>query len=222
MDSYDFRLVKKLCLFKHLPEEILDRLLRNGQMRIVEYRKNQIVHSEGDTCTYVEIVLQGKLIVEHIDESGDLLVIAKFEPNDLIGGNLVFSLEAQYPLTITSLENTRLVTVSGDNLFTLLTTYPLMLKTFLQMISENTLVLNNKITNYLNRTIREGLVTFLRQESIKQNSRTIDLPFSKTHLAEILGVQRTSVSRELKKMEEDGLIDFKRKHIILLGIDLED
>jgi len=222
LDSYDFRLVKKLCLFKHLPEDILDRLLRNRQLRIVEYRKNQIVHSEGDACKNVEIVLQGKLIVEHFSESGDLLVIAKFEPNDLIGGNLVFSLGAQYPLTITSLEPTQLVTVSGDDLFRLLSTYPIMLKTFLQMLSENTLVLNNKITRYLNRTIREGLVTFLRQESIKQNSKKIKLPCSKTHLAEILGVQRTSVSREFKKMENEGLIDFKRDNIILIGIDLEE
>jgi CRP/FNR family transcriptional regulator, dissimilatory nitrate respiration regulator len=221
MDSSHTRLVNELFLFRDVPETTINSFLRNGQIRMIEYRKNQIVHSEGDDCTHVEIVVTGNLVVEHIDESGDLLVVAKFGPNDIIGGNLVYALHARYPLTITSLHDTQVATVSGINLFTLLTTYPIMLKTFLKMISENTLVLNNKITNYLNRTIREGLVTFLRQESIKQNTRNITLPVSKTHLAEILGVQRTSISRELKKMKDDSLIDFRGEHIVLLGIDLE-
>jgi CRP/FNR family transcriptional regulator, dissimilatory nitrate respiration regulator len=221
MESSHIQLVSELYLFREVPKATVNSLIRDGHIRVIEYRKNQIVHSEGDDCTHVEIVMTGNLVVQHIDESGDLLVVAKFGANDLIGGNLVYSLHARYPMTITSLGNTQVVTISGANLFTLLTAHPSMLKTFLHMISANTLVLNNKITRYLNSTIRECLVTFLRQESIKQHTTMVKLPFSKTHLAEILGVQRTSVSRELKKMKDDGLIDFKRDHISLLGIDLE-
>lgn len=41
------------------------------------------------------------------------------------------------------------------------------------------------------------------------------LPCSKKHLAEFFGVQRSSLGRELKKLNEEGLIEFDSASITL-------
>jgi len=43
---------------------------------------------------------------------------------------------------------------------------------------------------------------------------------SKKDLAEKLGVQRSSLSRELNKMRRDGLIDFNANYIIINNLNL--
>jgi CRP-like cAMP-binding protein len=56
----------------------------------------------------------------------------------------------------------------------------------------------------------------LERECKIQNSNRIQLGITKKALAERIGVQRTSLSRELAKMKADGLIDFDDKTITLL------
>ena len=57
---------------------------------------------------------------------------------------------------------------------------------------------------------------FSDEKITKQNSNIIKLNMTKKALAERIGVQRTSLSRELAKMREDGLIEFTPVSISLL------
>ena len=59
-------------------------------------------------------------------------------------------------------------------------------------------------------------MNYLNYESKKQNSNHIKLNITKKALAEKIGVQRTSLSRELAKMRKDGLIQFDSDTITLL------
>ncbi|NLM46621.1 MAG: winged helix-turn-helix domain-containing protein [Firmicutes bacterium] len=67
------------------------------------------------------------------------------------------------------------------------------------------------------KTIREKIIDYLEHESRRQHSRQILLPCTKKELAEQIGVQRTSLSRELARMRADGLIEYNARSITLLG-----
>jgi CRP-like cAMP-binding protein len=152
--------------------------------------------------------MSGRLVIERIDYSGSLFAITQFSRHDILGGNLVYSAKPQYPWTITALEATSIARISGEDLFTVMCGHPDVLKYFLQMISENTQVLHEKITTHLNRTARERISNFLLRESERQKTQFFAIPCSKTRLAEMLGIQRTSLSRELARMKVAGLLDF--------------
>ena len=49
-----------------------------------------------------------------------------------------------------------------------------------------------------------------------QGSNRIQLPVTKKELAEQIGVQRTSLSRELQKMRNEGLLAYDSRTIQLL------
>jgi len=68
----------------------------------------------------------------------------------------------------------------------------------------------------LHRTIRESLLHYLEHEKMKQNINRIMLTMTKKALADRIGVQRTSLSRELQKMKRDGIIDFNADSITIL------
>lgn len=50
----------------------------------------------------------------------------------------------------------------------------------------------------------------------------IKLNYSKKDLAERLGIQRSSLSRELNKMRRDGLLEYDAKTITLKNIEVEN
>lgn len=165
----------------------------------------------------LEIILVGKVAVERIDESGNLMTIAEFLSGEILGGNLLFSRNSHYPMTITAKLPTVILEINKERLFQLFSDNHEFLKSYLEFVSYHATILGERINHYVNKTIRESIMCYLDYEQKKQNSNIIKLGITKKALAEKLGVQRTSLSRELAKMRDDGLIKFDAESIELLG-----
>ena len=135
---------------------------------------------------------------------------------DILGGNLLFSKNPYYPMTILTKLPTDILEIDREALFELFCNNPIFLRTYLELTSDRAFILGDKIKHYINKTIRESIMNYLNYESKKQNSNHIKLNITKKALAERIGVQRTSLSRELAKMRKDGLILFDTDSITLL------
>jgi len=64
-------------------------------------------------------------------------------------------------------------------------------------------------------SIRKKIENFLMEEYKKQGSNIIKVSLSRKEMAEHMGIQRPSLSRELIKMRDVGIIDFNREVIII-------
>lgn len=210
-------LMGQIDLMKSITPQEIESYLIEGSCKITQYRKNNIVHFVGEVCSKLEIILSGKVVIERIDESGNLMTIAEFMGGDVLGGNLMFSKNPYYPMTVTAKEATLILEINKDRLFRLFSDNHEFLSSYLEYVSDHTVILGDRIKHYVNRTIRESIISYLNFESKKQNSSIIKLSMTKKALAERIGVQRTSLSRELAKMREGGLIEFNSVSITLLN-----
>lgn len=215
MDNY-IGLMKKTPLLNSIPDSDLDSYLKDGSFKTIVYGKNNIIHFIGEMCLKSEILLSGKVVVERIDESGNLMTISEFYENDILGGNLLFSKNPHYPMMITAKQPTVVLEISKDRLFELFSSNRDFLRSYLGFISDHAMILGDRIKHYVNKTIRECIMNYLEHERKKQESNKIQLNITKKALAEKIGVQRTSLSRELSKMRKDGLIRYDAKSIELL------
>lgn len=202
-----------LTLLNSLPEQSLEELIRAGRIRFQSFQPGQIIHLDGDLCRGMEIIVLGRVSVERIDEAGNLMVITQFGPDDLIGGNLVFSRNPRYPMTIIAKTAATLVSLEKPLIFELCSAYPEFLEQFLRAISDNAMLLGDKIKHYVQRSLRESLISYLKNMAMIQGSSRILLPVTKKELAEQIGVQRTSLSRELQKMKKEGLLEYDARTI---------
>ena len=216
MNKYYLGLTENSTLLNTLPQNEILKFIANGSFKIVTYEQDNVVHFDGDQCNKLEIILLGKIVVDRIDPSGNLLTIAEFYPDDILGGNLIFSKNHQYPMTVTTQLPSILLEISKDLLLDLCFSNRGFLKSYLEFISDHALLLGEKIKHSVNRSIRECVIRFLKYESKKQSTVQIKLHSSKKALAEKIGVQRTSLSRELQKMKNEGLIIFDTESITIL------
>ena len=86
-----------------------------------------------------------------------------------------------------------------------------LLKVFYQKIKE----FNNRIEILTNKTIRDKLLAYFNIMS-RNNNRIIYLPFSYSDLAYYLAINRSAMTREMKLLKEEGLIEVKGRKIKLL------
>lgn len=104
--------------------------------------------------------------------------------------------------------------------FELSQTSPGFMVGLMTVISDRTLVMTDKIEAIWLKTIRQCIIDFLKYEYCLQKSLALHLNISKKDLAERLGIQRTSLSRELNKMRRDGLLEYNATTITLKRIDI--
>lgn len=203
-----FDRLKKIELFEGLSRESLSELFQNNQYRLSSYRKNSIIHFEGEKCMFLDILLKGEISIQKIDEKGNVLIITEFKAGDNLGGNLLFSHYPYYPMSVLAKSNAEILHIHKDLVLQLCQNSQTFLIRFLRCISEKTTILTNKIKAVTMKSIRESLVEFLNDEYHIQKNKKVHLSMTKKELAERLGIQRTSLSRELSKMKKDGLITY--------------
>ncbi|HBN97589.1 MAG TPA: Crp/Fnr family transcriptional regulator [Firmicutes bacterium] len=214
--SVNSQLIRNATLLNTLPHDAIRAYLKRGDFRVVRYEKNNVLHLEGEECTRLELILSGEIVVEHISESGDLLTVAEFIGGDTLGGNILFSANPYYPLTVATRSAAVVMEIHREVVFKLCSQRPVFLQGFLQHVSDHAFILGDKIKYYAKKSIRERVLGYLHQEQQRQCTNLIQLNMTKKELAEKIGVQRTSLSRELAKMRDDGLILFDRDSITLL------
>ena len=119
-------------------------------------------------------------------------------------------------MTVTTQLPSVLLEINKELLFELFCKNPKFLQTYLEFVSDHASILGDKIKHYVNKSIRQSLISYLSYESKTQNTNHIKLSITKKELSEKIGVQRTSLSRELSKMKKEGIIDFDSKSITIL------
>ena len=216
MDKKHLSVLRATGYFDDFSESLLISLFEENPWRLKTYGKNAFIHMENETCRSWDILLDGRVVIKQIDRDGKILTLTEFGTGDAIGGNTLFSKRPFFPMSIFAKSAATVLHLEKDFVITLCLSSRTFLVRFLEGNSDKALVLSDKIKTISHKSIRSSLIDFLIYEYCLQENRIIRLPMTKKDLAERLGVQRTSLSRELAKMRKEGLIDFDPKHIHIL------
>lgn len=204
----------QLSLFSGLVKETLSTLLEQEAF-IQNFTSNQIIYLQNEKANTMDIVLEGGIIVQNIDQKGNTLSIVSLGKGDMLGGNLIFSDKNEYPMTLIAKSDTLLLRMKKDTILNLCQIDKKFLINLLALFSDKALVLTTKISSLARKTIKEKIMDFLIFESNHQGSDKIILSLSKKELSDRFGIERPSLQRELKKMKNEGLIDYDSRSITL-------
>jgi len=223
MLSDDIQVLKESVIFKNIEEEKLNYIYSKISGSIKKYKKGETISHESDNCNELSVILDGKTELQTIFPSGKVFTLAQLSQGDGFGEAVLFSSTHKYPISVIALSNARIIEISKDKLMEVFTECPVLLENFLALLSNRLIMLNKKLKLLSIDSIRGKLCHMLLEKYKVQQTNMIKLSASKKSLAEQLGVQRPSLSRELIKMKNEGLIDYDKDIVKILDIDmLED
>lgn len=205
-------------LFKDINEDRFFELIKTTNYRIEDVKKNHVIASEDDDCTSIGIVLEGAVEVKKIYPSGKSVTVAQLSSGNMFGEVILFSDKRKYPSTIQASTKAKVFFMSRESFVELSHEEPSVMTNLLNVLSRKILILNNQLKNLSYESIRQKIANFLIQQYGQQQSDYLTLPMSRQKMAEILGVPRPSLSRELIKMKDDGLLDFHKNTVKIMDL----
>ncbi len=207
--------LKRCILFKDIKYEDLSNFLNMSNYTIKKYPEGNVIVIEGSNCEGLGILLEGLLEVQTFYPSGKLLTFSQLKPVEIFGEAILFSKVNKFPATIGAIKDSKIMFIKKENLISCLTNCHKFMENFLELLSNKLLILNKKVKMLSLESIRKKIENFLMEEYKKQGSNIIKVSLSRKEMAEHMGIQRPSLSRELIKMRDAGIIDFNREVIII-------
>lgn len=211
----------KMCpLFKDLDEDRFNSLISTAHYRIEKVKKNHVIASEEDDCTSIGIILEGTVDVKKIYPSGKSITVAQLSQGNTFGEVILFSNKKKYPSTIVAGSKATVFFMTKESFSAICHIETSVMINLLNILSQKILVLNNQLKSLSYESIRQKVANYLMQQYKQQETEYIILNITRQKMAEILGVPRPSLSRELIHMKNDGIIDFHKDTVKILDLDL--
>lgn len=203
-------------LFENITETEKNELLKLLNSFSYKFNKNEIIPKDIFFKKSIGIITEGSINIIKINYNETETIVDIINEDNILSTMTYNILDEDYEITTNEITNIliidfdKILECNLDNI-----TYNQFLKNILNIFSNKLLDSNNHIEVLTNRTIRNKLLTYFRQLSKKNNSNTIYLPFNYTSLANYLGVDRSSMNRELKNLKNENLIETKGTRIKL-------
>lgn len=218
IDRY-IKLLSTTELFRGSSKEEISQVFETLDYKIQEYSKEDIIFFEDEECKCLSIILEGIVEIQKNDSNGKTLTVASFAKGDVFGELLIFSDTSTFPMTVVSKINSIILLINRESVMKLCQLNTNFLFSYLKLISNKAYILNQKLKEVTLKTIRQQIAEFIINLSKNNNNASvIKINMSKKDWADKIGVQRPSLSRELIKMKEEGLISYEKDIIEILDI----
>ena len=218
MGRYDGPLLKT-GLFDHMSAGEMKDILACLEMREKYYRKDEYIFRQDDEVLDVGVVLQGKaqVILEHV--TGEKEIRTELPPGAMFAETFVCAGLDRMPVSVVAREDClvafialkKIVTVCGNQC----AFHMKIIENLLRILAGKNLYLGKKLDIVTQKTIREKLMAYLSRLASVSGSDEVTLTLSREDLADYLSVNRSALSREMSKMQEEGLVEIKQKKVIL-------
>ncbi len=206
-------LMISLPLFSTFTGDSLRSWLNLYHYSILKFPAGAPIFNEGEECSSIFIVLTGRVLIQKIDSSGRFLNVSEAAVGEMMGSNVLFSENSRYPLSTTAITDVTLLSLPRDLVLKLCQVNVHFLECLLKISSGKAFMLTRRLNEVTVQTLKQNIARYLLSESEHQKNHVITLPFTKKDWADHLGVQRPSLQRELKRLEEMQLILVNRNQI---------
>lgn len=206
-------------LFRNMERERVERTLccLNGKMR--QYKKREMIISEEQLVQEIGILISGELCKVQYYSDGTEQMVQMLLPSYMVGLEIAVSMKKTSPYSVYASENSmiywfpvRYLEQEGylpesERIF--------LYQQTVQFLANEDIRKYRKIEILSAKSARGRIEKYLRIQMIRYKSREFDIDFNREQLASYLGLNRSVLSHELKKMENEGILTVRKNHFVI-------
>lgn len=220
MNSREKRILTRCALFRDIPEEALPRLLECLGAEEGHFEKNAMVWHAGDPVRACAVVLSGALRAEAVSAGGEKDLMAYHTPGSVVGDVLMATPGGVSPVYVSAAEETRLLFLPYRGIMggceRNCPWHHKLRENLLGEIAGKFWMQRRRIGYLSARSLRKRIALYLMDQRQAQGSDTVTISGTREDLADLLGVNRSALCRELGRMKEEGLLDYYRNTLRIL------
>lgn len=212
LSAADITLCAQAPLFAALKPQELSFLLENAQA--VSCAETQLLFSQGDDAEHFFVVLDGRVNIFALTETGDQSIIEVFDGVSTFAEAAIFS-SGKYPLNCEVLAGSRLVQVPSAPFLKRLGDNPRLGFHLLSGLSRWQMRMIHEIAELKSKSPGQRLASFLLALARDAGDGVqVRLPITKAALASRIGIAPESLSRALARLKEAGVESHGREVVL--------
>ena len=204
----DYTVLEKSALFSGIPTKELCNDLNTVPHHIQRYDRGETIFHLMENANRIGIILEGNAQVQKPFPNGSQINVSVRKAGELIGPAAVFSKSQKYPCDVVALDSATILFFQREDILLLLQKDLRIMKNFISELATASFMLQQRLELLSYNGIAQKAAFYLLIQARQSGKNVIKIPGSVSNWAMIMNVSRSSLHRELKKLEADGLIAY--------------
>ncbi len=210
--------ISSLALFQGIPPEECGAMMALGCVRTADFEKGAVLFRTGDVTGEFGVLLSGEVHVESGDLWGNRVILhsipaghAFAETYALCGVPMMADVIAVQPSRVLFIRLAALL----DEANSAQPWYPKLLRNLTLLFARKNLAWSGRVFCLSAKGIRSRVMMYLSAQAAQAGSTEFSIPFDRQQLADYLNVERSALSKELGRMQKEGILTFRKNHFQL-------
>jgi CRP/FNR family cyclic AMP-dependent transcriptional regulator len=210
--------LRQSALLRDLPEAAVRELIEIGSEKT--WRQGSVIFSRGDAPESLQLVIEGRVSVREATPDGRSLTLAMFGPCEIFGEVGVIDGELRSADAFADID-TRLFIVERRQFLAYLESHPAMairmMQTLCARLRKTNALVSGMAFNSARARVAQRLLTLTKGTSdVQPGSR--ELKMTGQELADYCALTRESVSKQLARWREQGIVALARGRIAVINM----
>lgn len=201
--------LNKSPLFWEMTAEEIRACIECSGAPIHSYEKNAMIFTALDSPRCAYILISGDILIYKATQSGKRDIFLHVKQNGAVFGEVYLFMEREiYEYDAVALQPSTVLEIPKDYFYNTCGNdcphHTKLIRNMLRILAQKAFSFNLKLQILASGTLRQKIIRYLLEHL--SNSQTVMMTMNREMFADYLNVARPSLSRELLKMEEEGLI----------------
>ena len=206
-------ILQSSSLFRHMTEEEIRKIVTCFGANVRRYGKGAFLWQQGEQVSHAGIVLRGAVEAVQYRADGSVHLMARQSAGGVFG-DLLMAAGQPSPVSLQATEESDVLYLPVDNILSSCSSccpcHTLLRRNLLQEASEKFWALRQRLMYLAEPSLRARLLLYLRDEQKKAGTAVFTIPYNRQQLADFLAVNRSAMSRELSRLQDDGVLEYYR------------
>ncbi len=214
----DVKELKKLALFEEMTDKEAEEAVKALGITKKSVKKGKLVIKQGAAPKEIFVILNGSAIVVSTDAWGNDHVLSLLSEGDIAGSSYALFTDEVAPASVEATTNVDVISINADVLMkpSKASWQTKLLIAMLGAVAtdSNKLLTTNILTSP--KSARERIMIYLTISSEQAGDSEFLIPFDRQEMADYLDLERTALSKELGRMKDEGLIDYRKNYFKII------
>jgi CRP-like cAMP-binding protein len=210
----------KSPLFDRIAPEDMTGMLGCIGYHIREFQKGEMIAFEEENIRHVGVVLEGAVDMIKEDIWGNRTMLVRTYPEDVFGETFACGAESLAVLSFTAAQDCKVLFLSFSRVMHTCSHacqfHQTLIENMVRLIARKNRELMRKVEVVSKKSLREKILAYLSIQAQQHSAKVFDIPLGRLELAEYLCADRSALTRELAKLQEEGIIDYHRNTFKIL------
>ena len=201
------------------PEELEDPLAYLPCSRVLQYYNGQLVYGVGHPPSQLNLIIEGKVKVSRVSESGRQLVVDIYRKDEFFGECVFLGGRAPAEQAL-ALEDIKLMTWPMKTVEEIMARQAKLGIALLQLLAQRSLDLNARLESVsvdnIARRLAGNLIRFAdRLGQVGTDGSIQMMPFTHELLSQVVGTSREIITHYMNRFRRQGYVRYSRREIVV-------